>query len=103
MSREPRAVTGVRDCGRHTDEDRAWLDECAAELFAVYAGQPCFYGCANCGAVREAEWQDELVCACGWVMVALPGPPTSRADPLAGGSALKPSKRVQSGFGHGPP
>lgn len=51
-------------------------------------------------ALLEGDEVDVLVRA---LRAARDGPPTSRADPLAGGSALKPSKRVQSGFGHGPP
>jgi hypothetical protein len=95
-------VSGVRDCGRHIDEDRAWLDHCVAEVFAAHAGTPWLYGCLNCGEQREAEWQDELVCACGWSMVSLGDPETSRGDRVAPRSPLKSANASVAARGHPP-
>ncbi len=72
----------MRDCGRHSAAEIAWLEHEEAELRREMRGLVVDFACIECGhkLTVTADWQYRPEC-CGWEMVDLPG--TVRPNPLA--------------------
>lgn len=60
------------NCGRHTAEDRAFLDSYVAELRADLALQEQEHLCTSCGARAWAPALADAPECCDWSMVGLP-------------------------------
>ncbi len=64
----------MTDCGRHSADEKAWLDFLVASNDAALSGYVVDFACQDCGRVVtvEADWDTKPVC-CGWSMVDSPG------------------------------
>ncbi len=70
----------MTDCGRHSEEEKAWLDYETARLRSLCVGTDMLYMCPVCGSRRVAKWEDDPICHGAdhaWQMIMLAGAPVS--------------------------
>jgi hypothetical protein len=65
-------ISGGGVCGRHTAEDRHFLDGLHAAVLAEFADQEQQYLCRDCGARSWAPALADAPECCGWQLVPLP-------------------------------